>query len=102
MQRLTFDSKHFVSVLDGSKRITMRFHDPVSVGPAMLVFEFPIERVLPGRILSTKNQKVSEVSDQDAIADGFVDASEVLSGLREYYPELELADEIVLVRFDVD
>ena len=42
---------------------------------------------------------VGSVTDDEARADGFESAADVLIGLREYYPELRSGDEIVIVRF---
>jgi cytidine deaminase len=102
VQRLRFRASHLDAVRDGSKRITMRFHDPVQVGPAMLVFEFDEEVQLPGRITSTVAKKVSAVTEQEARADGFPSGAHVLPVLRDYYPDLQADDEIVIVQFEVD
>ena len=101
MQRLRFRAGHLAAVRDGRKRVTMRFRDPVRVGPAMLVFEFDDEVVLPGRITSTVAKPVDSVTDAEAREDGFAGAADVLEGLRNYYPELRAGDGIVIVRFEV-
>jgi cytidine deaminase len=103
-QRLRFRGAHLAAVRDGSKRVTMRFGDPVQVGPALLVFEFDDfddEESMPGRIMSTVGKAVGSITDDEARADGFASAADVLPGLRDYYPELRSADEIVIVRFEV-
>jgi cytidine deaminase len=102
MQRLRFRASHLPAVRDGSKRITLRFRDPVQVGPALLVFEFDDEISLPGSITSTVARTVGSITDEEAREDGFAAAADVLPGLRDYYPELQAGDEIVIVRFDVD
>ena len=56
VQRLRFRASHLPAVRDGSKRMTMRFHDPVQVGPALLVFESDDEVSLPGHITSTESR----------------------------------------------
>jgi omega-amidase len=102
LQRLRFRSTHLAAVRDGSKRVTMRFRDPVRVGPALLVFEFDDEVSVPGRITSTMAKPVGSVTDDEARADGFGSAADVLPGLRDYYPDLRASDEIVIVRFEVE
>ncbi|MCZ2829128.1 ASCH domain-containing protein [Modestobacter sp. VKM Ac-2986] len=102
VQRLRFRAGHLDAVRDGSKRITMRFHDPVHVGPALLVFELDEEVQLPGRITSTVAKKVTAVTEQEARADGFLSSAHVLPLLRDYYPDLQPDDEIVIVQFEVD
>jgi cytidine deaminase len=104
MQHLRFRATHLAAVRDGRKRVTMRFQDPVEVGPALLVFGaeagFP-GRVtsLPGRVISTVAKPVGDVTDEEAREDGFATAADVLPGLRDYYPGLQPGDEIVIVRF---
>ena len=101
VQRLRFDPRYLAAVQDGSKRVTMRFRDPVAVGPALLVFEFPHEVVLPGRVTATVHTTVAEVGEEEARAVGFTGREQVLPGLRHHYPDLTEDDEIVLVSFDV-
>ena len=102
VQRLRFRASHLPAVRDGSKRMTMRFNDPVRVGPALLIFESDDEVSLPGRIVSTVAKPVGTITDDEARKDGFAGAADVLSGLRDYYPELQSSDEIVIVRFEVN
>ncbi len=112
IQRLRFRASHLPAVRAGSKRVTLRFDDPVQVGPALLVFEpaagtdaagdLEDEVTLAGRITSTTAKTVAEISDEEAQEDGFADAASVLPGLRDYYPHLSSGDYVVFVRFDVD
>ncbi|MFI5916263.1 ASCH domain-containing protein [Dactylosporangium sp. NPDC051541] len=102
MQRLRFRTAHLPAVRAGRKRVTMRFNDPVQVGPALLVFEADDEVSLPGRIISTVAKPIAGITDDEAREDGFPSAAAVLPGLRDYYPDLQASDEIVIVRFDVD
>jgi cytidine deaminase len=99
---LTFRATHLPAVRDGSKRVTMRFNDPVEVGPALLVFEFDDEVSIPGRITSTVTKTVEAVTDAEAREDGFGSAADVLPGLRDYYPDLQPTDDIVIVHFEPD
>lgn len=101
LQELRFSATHLPAVRAGSKRITMRFNDPIEVGLATLVFEFDDQVRLPGRILSTVVKTVETVTDEEAHEDGFTNAAAVLAGLRDYYPNLQPTDELVIVRFDV-
>jgi cytidine deaminase len=101
VQRLRFRGGHLSAVRDGSKRVTMRFRDPVEVGAALLVFELEDEVALPGRITSAVAKPVAAVTEAEAREDGFACAADVLDGLRGYYPELQSGDEIVIVHFEV-
>ena len=101
VQRLRFRGDHLAAVRDGRKRVTMRFNDPVQVGPALLVFELDDEVFIHGYIASTVAKPIRALTDEDARADGFGSAVEVLPGLRDYYPDLTEDDEIVIVRFEL-
>lgn len=101
LQRLRFRGGHLAAVRDGSKQVTMRFRDPVRVGPALLVFDLDDEVSVPGRVTSTVAKPVGSITDEEAREDGFASAAGVLPGLRDYYPELQSGDEIVIVRFEV-
>ncbi|WP_432534472.1 ASCH domain-containing protein [Kineococcus arenarius] len=102
IQRLRFRACHLPAVLEGSKRVTVRFNDPVQVGPALLVFEADDEVTLAGRITATIAKTVKDISDTEAQEDGFADAASVLPGLRDYYPDLSGDDDVVFVRFEVN
>lgn len=101
-QHLRFRAGHLPAVRCGAKRVTMRFDDPVRVGPALLVFESEPPICLPGRITSTVSRPISAITDDEAREDGFAGAADVLPGLRDYYPRLRAGDDIVIVRFEVD
>ncbi len=102
VQRLRFRGSHLAAVTAGTKRCTMRFNDPVQVGPALLVFELAEPVTIPGVITSTVAKKVSDVTDEEAHADGIAGAANVLPQLRDYYPDLTGDDDIVIVSFEVD
>lgn len=101
LQQLRFRATHLDAVRAGTKRITMRYQDPVEVGPAMLVFEFDEEVRLPGRILSTLAKRADQVTEAEALEDGFAGTHDVIPGLRSYYPDLKPTDELVIVRFEL-
>jgi cytidine deaminase len=77
-------------------------YEYLEAGPALLVFEFDEEICLRGHITSTVAKPVASITDAEAREDGFAGAADVLPGLRDYYPELQPEDEIVIVHFEVD
>lgn len=99
-----FRGSHLAAVREGSKRITMRFQDPVSVGPAHLIFELndAEEVTITAQVTTTVAKTVRDVTDEEAREDGFATSAALLNGLRSYYPDLAAGDQIVIVRFDVD
>ncbi|HEY3556833.1 MAG TPA: VOC family protein [Kribbella sp.] len=101
LQELRFRGSHLEAVRAGTKRITLRFGDPVEVGLATLVFELDEEVRLPGRIVSTVAKRADRVTEDEAREDGFAGAHDVVPGLRSYYPDLQPSDEIVIVRFEL-
>ncbi|WP_233412204.1 ASCH domain-containing protein [Nucisporomicrobium flavum] len=102
VQRLRFRATHLPAVRDGSKRVTMRFKDPVQVGPVLLVFQSDEEECLSGRVTSTVAKPIDSITDGEAGEDGFASAADILPGLRDYYPDLQAGDEVVIVRFELD
>ena len=66
------------------------------------MFDSDQEVSLPGRITTTVARRISDLTDAEAQADGFRSRADVLPILRDYYPDLEIDSEIVIVSFDVD
>jgi cytidine deaminase len=65
LPELRFRASHLDAVRNGTKRITMRFNDPVEVGLAMLVFDLDDEVRIPGRIVSTVAKRADSVTDDE-------------------------------------
>ncbi|GAA4605663.1 hypothetical protein GCM10023195_19850 [Actinoallomurus liliacearum] len=96
---LHFHRDYLDAVRAGTKVTTIRFRDPGTIGPVNLVFELDEEVTLPGLITEVVGKRVAELTDADAVADGFRELPELQARLRYHYPEIQPTDEIVIVHF---
>jgi cytidine deaminase len=98
-QDLYFHPGYLDAVRTGRKTTTVRFRDPVETGPVNMVFELDDEVVLPGVITQVIPKVVAELTEPDAVADGFRDLAELQDRLRFHYPDIKPTDEAVIVHF---
>ncbi|MEV7558385.1 ASCH domain-containing protein [Streptomyces sp. NPDC089795] len=96
---LYFHPDYLDAVRTGRKTTTVRFRDPVEVGPVSLVFEADEEVALPGVVTRLTETTVGRLSEADAVADGFRDLAELHGRLRYHYPDIEPTDHITVVHF---
>lgn len=99
MQDLYFHPSYLDAVRTGRKTTTVRFRDPVETGPVNMVFELGDEVVLPGVITQVTPRVVAELTEADAVADGFRDLAELQDRLRFHYPDIKPTDEAAIVHF---
>ncbi|MCO5994373.1 ASCH domain-containing protein [Actinoallomurus rhizosphaericola] len=98
---LYFHRDYLDAVRAGTKVTTIRHRDPVTVGPVNLVFELEEEVTLPGVITGVVGKRVAELTEPDAVADGFRDLAELRDRLRYHYPDIRPDDEITIVYFEL-
>ncbi|RSS51150.1 ASCH domain-containing protein [Streptomyces sp. WAC06614] len=98
-QTLYFHPAYLDAVRSGRKTTTVRFRDPVEPGPVRMVFESDDEVVLSGAVTGTTSRAVAELTDADAVADGFRDLAELQDRLRFHYPDIAPTDEVTVVHF---
>ncbi|MFF2789053.1 ASCH domain-containing protein [Streptomyces sp. NPDC058049] len=98
-QSLYFHPDYLDAVRAGRKTTTVRFRDPVEVGPVSLVFELDEEVALPGVVTQLTGKTVAQLGEADARADGFRDLAELHGRLRYHYPDIGPADDITVVHF---
>ncbi|MGW3324176.1 ASCH domain-containing protein [Streptomyces virginiae] len=96
---LYFHPDYLDAVRAGRKTTTVRFRDPVEVGPVSLVFESDEEVALPGVVTRLTETTVGGLTEADAHADGFRDLAELHDRLRYHYPDIGTADRITIVHF---
>lgn len=76
-------------IRSGLKTATVRWNDPVAIGPALLVFEDDAENVpLAAMIESVESRRFDELTDADARRENAESAADLRAGLRSHYPEL--------------
>ncbi|MCX2731659.1 ASCH domain-containing protein [Saccharopolyspora sp. NFXS83] len=89
------------AVRNGTKRSTVRVHDPVVPGPIRLIFEHDggSATTLAAEVTEVEHRTVAELTEQDAVLDGFANLAELRTALDAHYPGLTGATELDLVRF---
>lgn len=99
IQALHFHPGYLDAVRTGRKKTTVRFRDPVETGPVNMVFELDDEVVLPGVITQITSKAVAELTEEDAIDDGFRDLAELQDRLRFHYADIKSTDSVTIVHF---
>ncbi|MGB3770306.1 MAG: ASCH domain-containing protein [Rhodococcus sp. (in: high G+C Gram-positive bacteria)] len=81
-----FDGRYFDAVASGEKTVTVRWDDPMVVGPAVLVFEDDYSiRTLDGVVQSVDRHGIGDVTAQQLHIESDDDVQEFVAGLRERY-----------------
>ncbi|MER8097058.1 ASCH domain-containing protein [Streptomyces goshikiensis] len=104
VQSLHFHRAYLDAVRTGRKTTMVRFRDPVETGPVEtgpvdMVFELDDEVMLPGVVTRITAKGVGELTEGDAVADGFEDLAELRDRLRFHYPDIKSTDEVTVVHF---
>ncbi len=100
MQTLKLADKHFPAVRDHQKRVTIRkgYRD-VKPGPMLLESAtdgFDSIEVMIGRVIFTP---AGEMTDKEARQDGFRDLTDLIRGMKEYYPDFDENTEVTIIHF---
>ena len=97
-----FHPRHFDSIVAGRKTATVRFRDPLQVGPAVFVFDDGhTVRRLDGEVKRVNTRKVATLTDDDAHREDFEDRDLLLAALSDHYPHLEDNDVVDVVIFQI-
>jgi cytidine deaminase len=95
-----FHGRHYDSIISGRKTATVRYRDPLAVGPAAFVFaDGQSVRHLDGEVKAVCARTVATLSDDDAHREDFEDRASFLSALAQHYPDLVEADVVDVVTF---
>ncbi len=99
---LRFNSRYAEDVRSGIKTTTVRWDDPVSVGPVLIVFEdHPDHLVLNGEVLAVDHHPLVTLTAEQAGMDPADDVTDLKSGLRQHYPDMPDDATVAVVRFVV-
>lgn len=97
MPTIAIDAQFVAAIRSGEKRMTVRSgRRDYPIGPAIM--KSPTETI-PIAITALEYKSFGELTDDDAKADGAVDASALRKGLLVFYPNLKPADPVTIVRF---
>ncbi|MEU3777353.1 ASCH domain-containing protein [Streptomyces sp. NPDC032472] len=99
---IRFNPRYLDVVRSGAKTKTTRFRDPAQLGPARLVFESDPEVVLSAEVTGIRHCLVSDLTNQDAQAEGLTTAAELREALKGHYPDLAGTDEVDVITFQTN
>ncbi|MBB5158280.1 ASCH domain-containing protein [Saccharopolyspora phatthalungensis] len=100
VQKVYFHPAYLAAVRAGTKTSTIRFQDPVRLGPAELVFETDDGDVtVRAEVTILEEKAIRDLSDTDAVRDGFADRHELLATLEQHYPGIASDANVTLVHF---
>ncbi|WP_197024671.1 ASCH domain-containing protein [Cellulomonas sp. KRMCY2] len=99
---IRFSPAYYDGVRAGLKTATIRFDDPVSVGPAWFVFEDDDGlRRLPGVVDEVGCTRLDRLTEEDATRENAGSVASLRAGLNHHYPDLADDAEVAVVRFHV-
>jgi cytidine deaminase len=97
-----FHPRYFEPIVAGHKTATVRYRDPVQVGPAVFVFDDGhTVRRLDGDVEQVNARKVAKLTDDDAHREDLDDRQSLLDALAEHYPDLHDDDMVDVVTFRI-
>lgn len=91
-------------IRSGAKRQTIRIDDPFHPGPAEIVVEKQggDEVVLPATVTTVRTTTRGELTERDAVLDGFADLTALHEALERHYPGVRDVDPVDVVSFEVE
>lgn len=97
---LRFNKRYYDVVADGTKTTSIRYDDPVSVGPALFVFEDDAQhRTLEGVVTEVERYRLDQITAEQARLAPGTPVNEPRQGLRSHYPDLPDDAEVEVVTF---
>lgn len=99
---LRFNKRYYDEVAGGIKTTTVRHDDPVSVGPALFVFEDDAEhRTLDGIVTDVADYRLDQMTAEQAHLAPGTPIDGFRQGLRGHYPDLSDEAEVSVVTFEL-
>ena len=102
-QRISMWEGYEALVRAGRKQQTIRVDDPFRVGPADIVVERTGGRtvVLPAFVSAVRTVDRAQLTEADALRDGFTSLAELHEALETHYPGLESSARVDVVTFQL-
>ncbi|WP_457549517.1 ASCH domain-containing protein [Archaeoglobus sp.] len=101
MERINFDAEYVESIVQGKKITTVRKgikSYPVGKAVELTVNYKPFAKAKVKKVVV---KRVKELTDDDAIRDGFGSKEELLNALKRIYGEINENDLVTIVHFEV-
>jgi len=100
MKKLKFRKRYAQKILSGEKVTTIRLETDLRPGDEVLIVAGD-EPVAKAVIKSVVSKRVSELTDEDAVRDGFTRKKDLMRALRSIYGEIGEGDEVKIVEFEL-
>lgn len=97
-----FNQRYFAAVAGGDKTTTIRWDDPIDVGPAVFVFEdHPDHAVLHGEVTLIERHPLATLTPVQARLGPDGDLDRLKAGLRGHYPQMPDGALVDVVSFEI-
>ena len=101
-QVIEFNPRHRAAVLNGSKTVTVRWNEAITVGAAWLTFDPAGREVLDGVVLKIQRFPLNKLTAAAVRAPENTDMAEYVRQLREnYYPSMPTDALLDVVHFRI-
>ncbi|WP_456327717.1 ASCH domain-containing protein [Archaeoglobus sp.] len=101
MERINFDAEYVESIIQGKKITTVR--KGVKSYPVGRIVELTVnyKPFAKAKVKKVVVKRVKELTDEDAIRDGFESKEDLLNALKKIYGEINENDLVTIVHFEV-
>lgn len=101
MERINFDAEFVPIILNGAKKTTIR--RGIRSYPVGKVVELTVDSkpFAMAKVKKVVVKRISELSDEDAVADGFSGKEELIKALKKIYGEINDSDFVTVVHFEL-
>jgi cytidine deaminase len=99
---LRFNKRYYDDVASGSKTVTVRWDDPIAVGPATFIFEdHPDNPTIEGEVLTIERYPLEGLTIQQLKRPSGSDVLALKTALRERYPKMPDDASVDVVTFTI-
>ena len=101
MEKINFDSDYISSIINGRKKTTIR--KGIRSYPVGRLVELTAngERFAFAKIKKVVVKRVSELTDEDAIVDGFQSRKDLIRALKRIYGDIDEKEFVTIVHFEL-
>lgn len=99
---LRFNKRYYDDVASGSKTVTVRWDDPIAVGPATFIFEdHPDSPTIEGEVLTVDSYPLEGLTIEQLKRPAGSDVPALKTALRERYPKMPNDASVDVVTFTI-
>lgn len=97
-----FNKRYYEAVAAGQKTVTVRWEDPITIGPATFVFEdHPQSPTLEGEVVTIDSYVLDTLTSEQAKMPSGTDVTTLKAGLQSHYPNMPSDAVVEVVTFTV-